>query len=505
MAPVPVSISRCREDVLARLGSERFDLLVIGAGAIGSATAWAAARAGARVAVVDAHDLAGGTSSASSKLLHGGLRYLAMGDLRLVREAHHERWFNATVVAPHLVEPLPFVVPLAGSCLESARLRTGVALYGALSRWRDGHSGGVALAEAQRRAPGLAIDRLRGALVYHDHRTDDARLTLSALSAAAALGACVANHLEVVALPNAGGRIVGAKLRDQLSGATVEVQATTVVNATGPWVDRVRLLEDPQAAPSVRLAKGVHLLLDCDEPWSAAVTTPLPDGRVTFAIPWHGKLMLGTTDTPYDGDPALVAADAQDEHQILREAAISLLPETIRPDRIRARFAGLRVLPLGDSTTSGARRETVISRGRGGMLSVAGGKLTTWLHIGAQVAAEALPGFAAVPPGPVPSAVDPIGFAGELAGRFPTVSEAVRTRLMRRYGADAAAILTRAGGSPSYLAEAPELLTAEITHLVDHEWVVDADDAIRRTGLWINGPVSAPVRAELARLVAQQV
>lgn len=505
MAPVPVSASRRREDVLARLASERFDLLVIGAGAIGAATAWAAARAGATVAVVDAHDLAGATSSSSSKLLHGGLRYLAMGDLRLVREAHRERWFNATVVAPHLVEQLPFVVPLTGSRREAARLRTGVALYGALSRWRDGHSGGVALAEAQRRVPGLAIDRLRGALVYHDHRTDDARLTLSALSAAAERGACVANHLEVVALQNAGGRIVGAELRDQLTGAAIDVQATTVVNAAGPWVDRVRLLEDSQAAPSVRLAKGVHLLLDCDEPWSAAVTTPLPDGRVTFAIPWQGKLMLGTTDTPYEGDPALVAADDQDEQQILREAAISLLPETIRPERIRARFAGLRVLPLGDGMTSGARRETVISRGPGGLLSVAGGKLTTWLHIGAQVAAEALPGFAAVPPGPVPSAVDPIGFAGELAGRFPAVSETVRARLMYRYGADAAAILTRAGDSPTYLTEAPQILTAEIAYLVDHEWVVDEDDAIRRTGLWINGPVAVPVRTELARLVAQNL
>ena len=446
---------RSRSDVIAALEEGRFDLLVIGAGAIGAATAWAAARAGARVAVVDRGDLGAATSSASTKLLHGGLRYLAMGDVRLVREAHLERLRTARV-APHLADPLRFIVPLRS---RSAKLRLGVGLYGALSGWSDGFGGAIGLDEAKTLAPGLATERLAGALVYRDHRTDDARLVLAALDAAAECGAVVANHVEVVSLDDR------VRLLDRVSGRELALDAGAIVNAAGPWVDAVRRLEDPAAAPSVRLSKGAHLLLEADRPWAAAVTSVLDDGRVAFAIPWQGLLMLGTTDTPYDGDPADVACDADDEAQILAEAAIAL---DLDPVRIRARFAGLRVLPLGDGATSGARRETVVTRGPRGMVSVAGGKLTTWLAIGDRVAAMAVPGFAPVPAGPVPSAVDPIGFAAELAMRFPAVPDAERVRLLRRYGRAATAIL--AGES-------------EAAHAVAREWAVGPDDIARRAGL----------------------
>ncbi len=491
---------RDRGGVLAALGGGRFDLVIIGGGAIGAATAWAAARSGARVAVVDRGDLAGATSSASTKLLHGGLRYLAMGDIGLVREAHRERWRNATLVAPHLVEPLPFVVPLeAGRRAEALRLRVGVGVYGALSRWRDGRSGGLAVAEARRRVPALATERLGGALMYHDHRTDDARLTIAALDAAAELGAVIANHVEVTGFATLAGQIRGVELQDRLTGSSLELATNTVVNAAGPWVDHVRRLEDPAAEPSIRLSKGAHLLLDVDEPWTAAVTTPLPDGRVSFAIPWQGMLMLGTTDTPFDGDPDEVAADDADEERILAEAARSLDPAAIAADRVRVRFAGLRVLPLGDGTTSGARRETVSTRGSRGMLSVAGGKLTTWLHIGATVADEALrdAGFLPVPVTAAPSAVDPIAFAGELAGRFPAVPDAIRVRLLRRYGRATAQILARAGTELEVIA-GTDVLVAEVEHAYTREWATGPDDVVRRTGLWIRGPVAEASRAACA-------
>jgi len=491
---------RDRAGVLAALTMGRFDLVIIGGGAIGAATAWAAARSGARVAVVDRGDLAGATSSASTKLLHGGLRYLAMGDVGLVREAHRERWANATLVAPHLVEPLPFVIPVEpDQRKEELRLRLGVGVYGALSRWRDGRSGRVALDDAKRRVPALATQRFGSALVYHDHRTDDARLTLAALDAAAQLGAVVVNHIEVTGLKTLAGQICGVELFDRLTDQPLDVDTNTVVNAAGPWVDHVRRLEDPDAKPSIRLSKGAHLLLDVDEEWTAAVTTPLPGGRVSFAIPWQGMLMLGTTDTPFDGDPGDVAADDADEDQILAEAALSLDPAAITPDRVRVRFAGLRVLPIGDGTTSGARRETISTRGSRGMLSVAGGKLTTWLHIGATVADEALrdAGFLPVPVTAVPSAVKPIAFAGELAGRFPMVSDATRGRLLRRYGRAASDILARAGNSLE-LIPGTDVLVAEVAHAYAAEWATGPEDVIRRTGLWIHGPVSDATRAACA-------
>ncbi|MGI9116978.1 MAG: glycerol-3-phosphate dehydrogenase/oxidase [Gaiellales bacterium] len=491
---------RARADVLAALGEGRFDLVVVGAGAIGAATAWAAARAGARVAVIDRGDLAAATSSASTKLLHGGLRYLAMGDVGLVREAHRERWRNATSIAPHLVDPLAFIVPLHGtSRREALRLRAGVGVYGALSRWRDGRSGRIDLAAAGRLAPGLATDRLTGALVYHDHRTDDARLALAAFDAAAELGAIVANHVEVTGLRTLAGQICGVEAVDRLTGAPVEIDAATVVNASGPWIDEIRRLENARAEPSVRLSKGAHLLLDVDRPWRAAVTTPLAGGRVAFAIPWRDMLLLGTTDAPYDGDPAEVQAEHGDQEQILAEAAIALAAEAIDPARVRTRFAGLRVLPLGDGSTSSSRRETVMTRGTRGMLSVAGGKLTTWLAIGDAVAHEAIgdAGFLPVPAGPVPSAVDPIAFAGELAQRFPAVPDELRTRLLRRYGRAAADILAAAGDAPATLPGA-DVLVAEVEHVVAREWALDADDAIRRTGLWVRGPVGEETRAACA-------
>ena len=184
---------------------------MVGAGIIGASTAWAAARAGATVAVVDQGDIAGATSSASSKLLHGGLRYLAMGDVGLVREAHAERRVNAEVIAPHLVTPLDFVVPIrAGSPVPLWKVRGGVWLYGLLARFADGRNGSLPPADALRRVPGLRADGLDGTVLYHDHQTHDGRLTLSVLQAASALGAIVAPHVEVASLRVARGWVAGA-------------------------------------------------------------------------------------------------------------------------------------------------------------------------------------------------------------------------------------------------------------------------------------------------------
>ena len=479
---------------------------MIGAGIIGASAAWAAARAGASVAVVDQGGIASATSSASSKLLHGGLRYLAMGDIGLVREAHAERRINARVVAPHLVRPLPFLVPVAADApVPLWKVRAGVWAYGALARFGDGRSGRIGLAEAHRRVPGLRTSQLRGVVLYHDHQTNDARLTVAALQAAAAHGAVVAPHVEVSALRLAGGRVAGADLVDRLSGSPMAVTARSVVNASGPWVDEVLRMESPRAGTSVRLSKGAHLLLEAPPGWTAAVTTPLPAGRVSFAIPWEGMLLLGTTDEPYVGDPAGVQADDGDQRQILAEAGRSLDPEIVAPGRVRSRFAGLRVLPAAAGSTVRTRRETVLERGPGGMVSVAGGKLTTWRLIGTQAAEAALGRHVPRTPEPAPGAAPVAAVQRRVAASWPEVDPALAGWLASRYGLRALEVLERARERPELLEPidpgGPDVW-AQVPEAVECEWAATTDDVVRgRLTLAQRGLDGAAVRQRVAEML----
>lgn len=500
-----------RDDLLERLSAARFDVLVIGAGAIGAATAWYAALAGARVAVVDRGDVAGATSSASSKLMHGGLRYLAMGDIGLVREAHRERRAQARTVAPHLVQPLEFVVPVGpDSPTRLWQVRAGVFLYGALARFADGRNGRISLASARRRVPPLITEGLRGTVLYHDHQTHDTRLAISALRAAADAGAVVATHAEVVSLRLSGGTVVGAEVEDRLGGRRLGVEARAVVNAAGPWVDAVRRLEDPAAGTSVVLSKGAHLVLSGGDGWTAAVTTPLPGGRVSFAIPWEGMLLLGTTDDPYDGDPSAVEATDADVAQILAEAGHSLSADVLAPSLVRSRFAGVRVLPASGSSTIRTRRETVVSRGPGEMVSVAGGKLTTWRLIGARTARLTLDGLGgpAPPAGPVPlpGAAPLAAVERALAASHPQLSGDVRSHLARHYGTCSADVLAPGDAEPELLErihpDGPDVW-AQVVYGRDHEWAATVDDVLRgRTTVALRGLDDAAVREAVARMLS---
>jgi glycerol-3-phosphate dehydrogenase len=502
-----------RDDQLERLSKGPFDVLVIGAGAIGAATAWYAALAGARVAVVDRGDVAGATSSASSKLMHGGLRYLAMGDVGLVREAHRERRAHARTVAPHLVQPLEFVVPVGpDSPTRLWQVRAGVFLYGALARFADGRNGRISLASARRRVPPLITEGLRGTVLYHDHQTHDARLAISALRAAADAGAVVATHAAVVSLRLVDGVVAGAEVEDRLGGRRLSVRARTVVNAAGPWVDVIRRLEDPATGTSVVLSKGAHLILAGGGDWTAAVTTPLPGGRVSFAIPWEGMLLLGTTDEPYDGDPVAVEATDADVAQILTEAGRSLSADVLAPSLVRSRFAGVRVLPASGSSTIRTRRETVVSRGAAGMVSVAGGKLTTWRSIGARAARLALAplGGMAVPAGPValPGAAPLAAVERRLAASYPQLSSDVRSHLARHYGTRFAALLAPAGAQPQLLdrihRDGPDIW-AQAVYGRDHEWAATVDDVLRgRTTVALRGLDDVAVREAVTRMLARR-
>ena len=455
-----------------------FDLLVIGGGVIGAATAAHAAREGLAVALVDAGDFGSGTSSASSKLVHGGLRYLRLGDLRLVREAHRERRTLTGPVAPHLVHRLPFLLPLyRGGPFRPAFVQSGIVVYSTLALSRLNWL--VKPDRAGELVPALRRDGLRSCALYADAWTNDARLCLENVVEAAMHGATVLNRAEVVSLSLVGGQVAGAEL--EVDGETVTARARVVVNAAGPWVDAVRRLEDPRAGTSVRLSKGAHVLVPGGEDWTAALTVPQDDVRVTFAVPWYGLLLLGTTDSDYEGDPADVAVDEADVAQILDEAATALPASRLGRDEVRASFAGLRVLPLGDGATANARRETVFSIGPSGMLSVAGGKLTTYRKI-ALDALERVAGPLGLRhvdrrPFPLP------GARGGAPAFAIELDPDVEAHLRHLYGSRAAGVVAPAADDPTLLdrlhPDGPDIV-AQARFAVTDEWATTADDVLRR-------------------------
>jgi glycerol-3-phosphate dehydrogenase len=465
-----------RAATLERLASRRFDLLVVGGGIVGAGIAEAASAHGLSVAVVDKGDFAGATSSASSKLIHGGLRYLRLGDVGLVREAHHERRVLMNVVAPHLVRRLPFLLPLYDDGpYRPWFVQSGIVLYSTLARAKL--NGLVDLERARRMVPPLRGEKLRSCALYEDAWTNDARLTLANLRAAEERGAIVVNYAEVVGM---------RPLEVHADGRTIAVDAQRVVNASGPWVDSVRRLEDPAARPSVRLSKGVHVVVDGAEDWRAALTISHDKVRVSFAVPWEGKLLLGTTDTLHEGDPETVSVTDDDVRQVLDEASVAVA--ALGPPQVT--FAGLRVLPGGEGRTASAPRETVYTTGPTGMVSVAGGKLTTYRRIALEALDQLGVRGLSRRPRPLPGAtgLDRIAWPVELD--TPT-----RNHLLHLYGSLALEVLEPAAEDPSLLEPLvpgrPDL-RAQDGYARLHEWAVADDDVLRRrTTAWL-----AAARAE---------
>jgi glycerol-3-phosphate dehydrogenase len=483
-----------RGHALEELAARQFDLLVIGGGIIGAGIANEASRAGLSVALVDRGDFGAATSSASSKLIHGGLRYLRLGDIALVREAHQERRALMRVVAPHLVRRLTFLLPLYRSGpYRRLTIQTGLWLYSTLARERLG--GLVRPETAAKSVPALRRADLEGCGLYSDAWTHDSRLCLANVTAASEGGATVINYAEVVSLAAANGRLGEATIRDRLGHDEVTVQARAVVNATGPWIDLVRRLEDPAAPPSSRLSKGVHALLSLEQPWSAALIIPHDRVRVSFAVPWEGMLLLGTTDTLYEGDPGDVTATQGEVEQILAEAAVALDGSALRPEAVRSTFAGLRVLPGVEGATASARRETVFLRGPRGMLTIAGGKLTTYRRIalGALGALRADLGVHRLDrrPQPLPGAADLHGAMQRIARAHPDIEPATRFHLVHLYGTCAEDVLALADSRPELLErlhpDAPDL-AAQAVYAREREWACTEEDILRRrTTLGLRG------------------
>jgi glycerol-3-phosphate dehydrogenase len=455
---------------LERLGSTELDLLVIGGGIVGAGIAEAASAHGLHVALVDKGDFAGATSSASSKLIHGGLRYLRLGDIGLVREAHHERRVLMNVIAPHLVRRLPFLFPLyEDGPYRPWFVQSGIVVYSTLARAKL--NGLIGAERAEKLVPQLRHDRLRKCALYEDAWTNDGRLTLANVRAAADRGAVVLNYAEVVGLN---------PVEVAVDGRTIQVRAKAVVNAAGPWVDRVRRLEDPRAKPSMRLSKGVHVVVDGGEDWGAALTIPHDKVRVSFAVPWEGMLLLGTTDTEHDGEPDTVSVSDTDVAQVLAEASVAV--DGLGPPR--ATFCGLRVLPGGDGGTASAKRETVFTTGPTGMVSVAGGKLTTYRRIALDALDHLGVRGLSKRPRPLPGAtgLDRIAWPDELDTR-------TRNHLLHLYGSLALEVLAPVAADPSLLEPLvpgrPDLRAQEL-YARTHEWArTDEDVFRRRTTAWL--------------------
>ncbi|HEU5260714.1 MAG TPA: glycerol-3-phosphate dehydrogenase/oxidase [Gemmatimonadales bacterium] len=490
---------RTRAAALASMVAEPVDVLVIGGGIVGAGVARDAALRGFRTALVDKGDFGGGTSSHSSRLIHGGIRYLEQHDFRLVLEASRERRVLMNI-APHLVRPLPFLFPAyRGARVRAWQLRAGLWLYDLLAAFRNvRRHRWLGRRTVLRLEPGLREKDLQGAGLYYDAQTDDARLVIATTRSAAQAGALVANYAEVVSLLKPDGRVRGATARDALTGRTHTVRALVVVNATGPWVDRVRRLDDPQAEPLLRLTKGAHVAVPrqrVGNTHAVTITSPI-DGRVMFVLPWGEQSYVGTTDTEDAASLDDVRTTAEDVIYLLRSANAFFPQARLAPQDVVATWAGLRALLQPDQSLSPSEvsREHRIVESPSGLLSIAGGKLTTYRVMGREmvdrVAARltALDGRPKAPPPPTDRLPLPGGEPADLtvlveAARGRGASESTAHHLVASYGSESAGVLNLADrdrrlGRPIESGH-PEIW-AEVVHAVEREMAVRLDDVLVR-------------------------
>lgn len=479
------------------------DLLVIGGGITGASVARDAALRGLSVVLVDRDDFAGGTSSRSSKLIHGGLRYLQTYQFRMVHESVREREVMLRI-APHLADLQPFMYLVYEGYPEGrALLNLGLTFYDAFSRAPLSRRHRMMGRDAVlRRKPHLNPAGLKGAGLYHDALTDDARLVIDVLESAYEAGALLGNHREVTALVRDKGRIAGAEIVDRLTDEHLTVRARTVVNAAGPWVDRVLGLERAPKNPTLRPTKGVHIVLRAEDfPLHTAVFLRSPsDDRVVWPTPaGDGKhVYVGTTDTEFTGSLDEVAGDEEDFAYLLEAANHTLPGARVDSSHIVASWAGLRPLIAPDPGTSNsaASREHSVTVGPEGLITVAGGKLTTARLMAAQIVDTAatqladrwgVRGLPASTTGTVPVSGGAPGalFRARSTVTAAPVAEATGQRWLRRYGGNAALLAEAATGHAGYgepIGDS-ELTPAEIRHAVVHDMAMTVSDVlVRRTG-----------------------
>jgi glycerol-3-phosphate dehydrogenase len=385
---------RTRTASFDRIEREAFDLAIIGGGITGAGIALDARSRGISVALIEKGDFASGTSSRSSKLIHGGLRYLEQFEFSLVREALRERATLARA-APHLSKPLAFLVPVYSEDGRSPlgnsklKLRAGLWLYDLLAgRKNIARHRWLTREETLRLAPALEPKNLRGGFVYYDCVTDDARLVIEVIKAASQCGAVVANYAQARGFIRTDGRITGVQFEDRLNNRKIELRAKVIVNATGVWSDEVSRLADPNADKRLRPSKGIHVVIPSEKLGArAAVLIPsLGEQRFLFVIPWQGRTVIGTTDTDYTGDLDHPRAESEEIKRILESAARSFPQAAISIEDVISTYAGLRPLVGGvDKSTKELSRKEEIFEAEPGLFSIIGGKLTTYRRMAERV------------------------------------------------------------------------------------------------------------------------
>lgn len=465
---------------------------MIGGGVVGTGCALDAATRGLKVALVEARDFAAGTSSRSSKMFHGGLRYLEQLEFGLVREALHERELSLTTLAPHLVKPLPFLYPLTRRWWERPYVASGIFLYdqlgGAKSVPAQRH---LTRAGALRLCPGLKRSALIGGIRYYDTVVDDARHTLTVARTAAHYGAVIRTSSQVVALLREGDRVTGVRVRDSEDGALTEVHGHVVVNATGVWTDEIQALSRQRGRFHVRASKGVHIVVPRDRIVSEAAIILRTEKSVLFVIPWGTHWIIGTTDTDWNLDLAHPAATKADIDYLLTHVNTALATPLTHAD-IEGVYAGLRPLLAGESDdTSKLSREHAVAVPAPGLVAIAGGKYTTYRVMAAD-AIDAAAEF--IPTRVAPSITEKVPLLGA-DGYFALVNQAehvgarqglhpYRVRhLLDRYGALIHEVLAVADEQPELLdpiAEAPTYLKVEVAYAALAEGALHLEDVLAR-------------------------
>lgn len=504
--------------------ADELDLVVIGAGATGAGIALDAASRGMTVAVLDMGDLASGTSSKSSKLVHGGLRYLENYDFALVREGVVERQVLMRL-APHLVRPMDFVLPVWSDTARRRLLGLGLTTYDAFAaaalggRLRDvRRHERVSAEEAIARAPALVNSGLEYAYVYGDCATDDVRLVLTVLQAARRFGALTLTYTEVIGVLWDEGHehLRGVDVVDRLDGSSYSIRARHVVNATGVWADRVLGLAEPGRQPTLQPSKGVHVVVPRDrlplERASVLLPSKQGDARAMFAIPWGPQTILGTTDTVYDGPLDGLGLDEQDLEYVLG-AGNAVFAADLVPDDVVGAWAGVRPLLKAErgSSPSDLSRRHALSEGAGGLITITGGKLTTYRRMARDVVdlvVERDGRRARCRTGQIPlgggSSYDALRADTASMAASLGVGDDTAMALVRSHGEQAAAVLRLVAGDPTLgsriSASSPDLL-AQVVHAARHEGAATLEDVLaRRTRLSVRARDAA---LGSARVVAE--
>ena len=459
-----------RSDHLAALESEIFDLCIVGGGATGLGAAVDAASRGHRVALVEQADFAKGTSSRSTKLVHGGVRYLKQGNILLVLDALRERGRLARN-APHLVKDLPFVIPTY-HWWEGPFYGIGMKVYDALAgKLGFGPSSHLSKEETLARIPTIEADGLTGGVIYHDGQFDDARLAIHLAMTADELGAKLANYVRCVSLIKEGGKVAGIEVLDLESNRSFAIRARAVINATGVFVDELRRADEPSSSDIVAVSQGVHLVLPKDFlPGDSAIMIPkTADGRVLFAVPWHDRVVLGTTDTPLS-DKSLEPRALPEEIDFLMTHAARYLSRDPKPQDVLSVFAGLRPLVKagGNGNTAHLSRDHTILVGDSGLITITGGKWTTYRKMAEDVIdrAEEVAGLEEVSCRTM-----------ELPVHGATTEEVPESHL-RPYGSDATAI--RSMGDAARVHPTLDLTVAEVRWFARAEMARTVEDVLAR-------------------------